>query len=146
MDLASRDRELVTILDHMDSDTYLLDNRGSKLFLMTNLDAPNQRVVTVDASEPTQDKWLDFIPESSDVLSASVGGGSFFAHYMIGAISRDLFNIDVGDETDERYSVVYGTTPWAFAQIRAGYRQCDSDNPDSLRNYGEGFVQIHGFF
>ena len=77
IDLASRDRELVTILDHMDSDTYLLDNRGSKLFFMTNLDAPNQRVVTVDASEPTQDKWLDFIPESTDVLSASVGGGSF---------------------------------------------------------------------
>jgi len=95
MDLASRDRELVTILDHMDSDTYLLDNRGSKLFLMTNLDAPNQRVVTVDASEPTQDKWLDFIPESADVLSASVGGGSFFAHYMIGAISR-IYQYDVG--------------------------------------------------
>ena len=94
MDLASRDRELVTILDHMDSDTYLLDNRGSKLFLMTNLDAPDQRVVTVDASEPTQDKWLDFIPESTDVLSASVGGGSFFAHYMIGAISR-VYQYDV---------------------------------------------------
>ena len=94
MDLASRDRELVTILDHMDSDTYLLDNRGSKLFLMTNLDAPNQRVVTVDASEPTQDKWLDFIPESTDVLSASVGGGFFFAHYMIGAISR-VYQYDV---------------------------------------------------
>ena len=94
MDLASRDRELVTILDHMDSDTYLLDNRGSKLFLMTNLNAPNQRVVTVDASEPTQDKWLDFIPESTDVLSASVGGGSFFAHYMIGAISR-VYQYDV---------------------------------------------------
>ena len=95
MDLASRDRELVTILDHMDSDTYLLDNRGSKLFLMTNLDAPNQRVVTVDASEPTQDKWLDFIPESTDVLSASVGGGSFFAHYMIEAISH-VYQYDVG--------------------------------------------------
>ena len=94
IDLASRDRELVTILDHMDSDTYLLDNRGSKLFFMTNLDAPNQRVVTVDASEPTQDKWLDFIPESTDVLSASVGGGSFFAHYMIEAISH-VYQYDV---------------------------------------------------
>ena len=52
----------------------------------------------------------------------------------------------MGDETDERYSVVYETTPWPFTQIRAGYRQRDSDNPDPLRNYGEGFVQIHGFF
>ena len=57
-----------------------------------------------------------------------------------------LFNIDVGDETDQCYSVVYGTTPWPVAQIKAEYRQCDSDNPDPLRNYGEGFVQIHGFF
>lgn len=87
-DLSSPDSQLVTILDHMDSDTYLLDNRGSTLFFVTNLDAPNQRVVTVDASEPTENNWVDFIPESSNVLSASVGGGAFFAHYMIDAISR----------------------------------------------------------
>jgi len=93
-DLSSKNSELVTILDHMDSDTYLLDNRGSKLFLVTNLDAPNRRVVTVDASEPTQDKWLDFIPETTEVLSASVGGGDFFAHYMIDAISR-VYQYDV---------------------------------------------------
>lgn len=93
-DLSSKNSELVTILDHMDSDTYLLDNRGSKLFLVTNLDAPNRRVVTVDASEPTQDKWLDFIPETTEVLSASVGGGAFFAHYMIDAISR-VYQYDV---------------------------------------------------
>lgn len=87
-DLSRPDSELVTILDHMDSDTYVLDNRGSKLFLVTNLDAPNKRMVTVDASEPTPDKWADFIPETSEVLSASAGGGAFFAHYMIDAISR----------------------------------------------------------
>jgi prolyl oligopeptidase len=41
-----------------------------------------------------QDKWLDFIPETTEVLSASVGGGAFFAHYMIDAISR-VFQYDV---------------------------------------------------
>jgi prolyl oligopeptidase len=93
-DLSSTDSELVTILDHLDSDTSLLDNRGSKLFLVTNLDAPNKRVVTVDAAQPTPDKWLDFIPETAEVLSASVGGNAFFAHYMIAAISR-VYQYDV---------------------------------------------------
>ncbi len=46
----------------------------------------------------------------------------------------------------DSYRRVYGTTPWHVAIIKAEYRQCDSDNPDPLGNYGEGFVEIHGFF
>src|SRR5690554_1027902 len=38
-DLTQPDSELVTILDHVDSDTYVLDNRGSTLYLVTNLAA-----------------------------------------------------------------------------------------------------------
>ncbi|RUO69531.1 prolyl oligopeptidase family serine peptidase [Idiomarina ramblicola] len=87
-DLTDEDSELVTILDHTDSDTRVLDNDGSKLYLVTNLDAPNQRVVTVDASNPTPENWENFIPETENVLSVSTGAGYIFAEYMVDAVAK----------------------------------------------------------
>ncbi|WP_341214693.1 prolyl oligopeptidase family serine peptidase [uncultured Wocania sp.] len=87
-DLSNPNSKLVTILDHTDSDTYIIENEGSKLFLVTNLNAPNKKIVTVDASNPTPEHWKDFIPETENVLSPSTGGGFFFAKYMVDAISK----------------------------------------------------------
>ncbi|MDX1471045.1 MAG: prolyl oligopeptidase family serine peptidase [Flavobacteriaceae bacterium] len=78
----------VTILDNEDSDTGVLDNNGSTLFLVTNLNAPNQKIVKVDASNPTPDNWVDVIPETKNVLTPSTGGGYIFAEYMVDAVSQ----------------------------------------------------------
>lgn len=87
-DLSKPESKLTTILEHTESDTYLLDNDGSKLFLVTNLNAPNKKVVTVDAANPTPDQWQDLIAETDNVLSMSKGGDYFFAKYMVDAISK----------------------------------------------------------
>ena len=71
-----------------DSDTSVIDNEGSKLFLVTNLNAPNQKVVTVDAADPGPQNWQDFIPETKNVLKLTKGGDTFFANYMVDAISK----------------------------------------------------------
>jgi prolyl oligopeptidase len=92
-DLNQPDSELVAILDHTDSDTSLVDNVGSKLFLQTNLNAPNQKVITVDVSQPTPENWVDLIPETENVLNPSAGGGYFFVEYMVDAVSR-VFQYD----------------------------------------------------
>ena len=88
MDLTKKNPKLVTILDNFETDSYVIDNEGSKLYIVTNLDAPNRRIVTVDASNPTPKNWKDFIPETENVLSPSTGGGYFFAEYMVDAISQ----------------------------------------------------------
>ncbi len=90
IDLSNPEGELTTILDHSDSDTYLIDNVGSKLYLVTNLDTPNQKIVTVDASNPGSENWIDFIAETEHVLNPSTGGGYFFAEYMVNAVSKIL--------------------------------------------------------
>lgn len=86
-DLSQPGSPMKTILDHADSDTGLLDNEGSKLFLVTNLDAPNQKIVTVDANDPGPKNWTDLIPETEYVLSPRTGAGYIFAEYMVDAIS-----------------------------------------------------------
>ncbi len=88
MDLQKENPELVTILDNQDTDSYVIENDGSKLFIVTNLDAPNKKIVTVDASDPSPENWEDFIPETEHVLSPSTGGGYFFTEYMVDAISK----------------------------------------------------------
>ncbi len=87
-DLTQPKGKLITILDHTDTNSYIIENVGSKLYIVTDMDASNQKIVTVDASNPTPDNWVDFIPETEHVLSPNTGGGYFFAEYMVDAISK----------------------------------------------------------
>ncbi len=88
MDLTQDNPELVTILDNEDTDSYVIENVGSKLYIVTNRNAPNRKIVTVDASNPKPENWEDFIPETENVLSPSTAGGYFFTEYMKDAVSN----------------------------------------------------------
>ena len=87
-DLTKSSSKLTIILDNYDSDSYVIDNMGSKLFIVTNLNAPNKKIITVDAENPTAENWKDLIPETKNVLSPSTGAGYIFAEYMIDAVSK----------------------------------------------------------
>ncbi|RNL93368.1 S9 family peptidase [Sinomicrobium pectinilyticum] len=88
MDLQSPKSELKIITDNEDNDSSVLDNKGSLLYIVTNFEAPNQKVITVDASDPSPENWKDLIPETENVLQISKGGGFFFTKYMVDAISK----------------------------------------------------------
>lgn len=90
IDLESTDKEIVQVTKGFENTTSVLDNDGSKLFFQTNLNAPNQKVVTVDVSNPTPENWNDFITETDEVLSPSTGSGYVFARYMADAVSKVL--------------------------------------------------------
>ncbi len=63
---------------------------GNTLFLHTNLDAPNGRVLAIDLSDPSPDRWKAVIPERSDAVleSVSVAKGILAAEYLENASSR----------------------------------------------------------
>ncbi len=87
-DLSRKNNKLVPVVSNFDSDSYIIDNRGNTLYISTNLNAPNKRIVTVDANHPQPKNWKDFIPEKENVLSVSSGAGYFFAKYMVDAVSK----------------------------------------------------------
>ncbi|MEJ6675777.1 MAG: prolyl oligopeptidase family serine peptidase [Polaribacter sp.] len=89
-DLSVKKGQLIPIIGTFESDTYVAQNSKSKLYLVTNLNAPNKKVVTVDAKNPSPENWKDFIPETENVLSLNSGAGYFFAEYMVDAISKVL--------------------------------------------------------
>jgi prolyl oligopeptidase len=87
-DLKKPGAKFTVIVGNFDSDHEVLDNDGSKLFIVTNLNAPNKRVITVDAEKPGVENWVDLIPETENVMEPIAGSGYIFAHYMIDAISK----------------------------------------------------------
>lgn len=87
-DLIKASSPLVRVLADFDSDTYVIDNTGSTLFLVTNRDAPNKKIVRVDAGKPGTENWVNVIAETDQVLSPLTLGGYFFVEYMVDATSR----------------------------------------------------------
>jgi len=87
-DLSDKNSKIIPVMTGFDSDIGIVDNEGSKLFISTNYNAPNNRLVEVDASEPQAQNWKDVIPETENVLSVNTGGGYIFASYMVDVKSQ----------------------------------------------------------
>lgn len=88
IDLRDPKSRLVKIIDNMDTYTYPLDNIGDTLFLVTDKDAPNKKIVSVNAKNPYYTNWKDLIPHTDNVLTATTGGGYIFASYMVDALTK----------------------------------------------------------
>ncbi|TAF73507.1 MAG: S9 family peptidase [Flavobacterium sp.] len=86
-DLSVPNSPIVAIYEGFEYDVDVLDNEGSTLFIVTNLKAPNKRIVTVDVANPGVENWKDLIPETEQVLNPSTGSGYIFANYMKDAVS-----------------------------------------------------------
>lgn len=68
-----------TVIDHIDG----------RLIILTNIDAPNYRLVSIDPSRPQAENWLEVIPQKEDLLeSVTTGGGYLFASYLNNATTR----------------------------------------------------------
>jgi prolyl oligopeptidase len=86
-DLTQPNSPIITIVDNFNSDSTIIENDGSKLYIETDWNAPNKRIVTVDVSNAKPENWKDFIPETENVLTPSTSSGFIFANYMKDAVS-----------------------------------------------------------
>ena len=86
-DLSVPNSPIVAIHKGFEYDVDVLDNIGTTLFIVTNLKAPNKRIVTVGVANPGVENWKDLIPETEQVLNPSTGAGYIFANYMKDAVS-----------------------------------------------------------
>jgi len=87
-DLRKPNAPLVQMVKGFDFDSNVIENDGDRLFIVTNKNAPNKKVVTVNTKNPKVANWVDFLPETENVLSTSTGAGYFFAEYMKDAVSQ----------------------------------------------------------
>ena len=82
--------QIVPIVTGFDNEHFVVDNDDDKLLIHTNLNAPNNRVIEVDAVNPGTENWKDVIPETKDVMSVSTAGNNLFTSYMVNVKSKIL--------------------------------------------------------
>lgn len=80
--------KVVELITGFDAEYQLLGNDGDRLYLATDLNAPNSRVVAIDLAKPDQADWVELIPEQKEVLeTVSLVGDQFIAEYLQNARS-----------------------------------------------------------
>lgn len=87
-DLSRPGSPLICLAEGFDREYRVVHSEGDCLFVQTNLDAPNNRLVRIDMSDPEPGNWIDVIPERTEAMRASTGGGYLFAHYLVDALSE----------------------------------------------------------
>ena len=66
-------------------------------------------------------------------------------HYL--QLIAEMNSFDDSDLASRyRYSAVYAYFPWPFTELRAGFRQRDSNDDDASHNASESFVELHVYF
>tara|TARA_Y200000002_G_scaffold11460_1_gene9403 strand:+ start:152 stop:2272 length:2121 start_codon:yes stop_codon:yes gene_type:complete len=92
---------LIKVDENYKTDSYLLHSNGERLYIVTNSNAPNQKLIVVNARKPQEKYWKDFIPEGKYVLSPTTGGGYFFARYIADVITKviqyDMDGVNMGE-------------------------------------------------
>lgn len=91
MDLnnAGLDGELKLLFEGYSNKSSVVDNVGDKLLVLTDIDAPNYRLIEVDLNNTDPANWTDIIPASDNLLEGvSTGGGKLFASYLEKATNR----------------------------------------------------------
>ncbi|MEG1022013.1 MAG: prolyl oligopeptidase family serine peptidase [Myroides sp.] len=87
-DLTKANSQIQTIVTGFDNDYSIIDSKEGKLYIETNLNAPNKKLMVVNAlTLVNRSTWEDLILESDNVLDLSKAGGYFFARYMKDAVS-----------------------------------------------------------
>jgi prolyl oligopeptidase len=112
-DLSLPDSEVLNVIANFDQNHSVVCNVGSQLFIYTDLNAPNGRVVTVDASTPKVENWKMLITETSDVLTPSTGGGKIFANYIRDAVSL-ILQYDLNGELEQEITLPGPGTAMGF--------------------------------
>ena len=87
------------VIETDDAEFAPIGNQGSVVFLRSDKDAPNRKVIAVDLKNPAPAAWKTIVPEQPQALeNVAVIGGSVVAQYLVDVQSRlRLFGLDGAD-------------------------------------------------
>jgi prolyl oligopeptidase len=130
LDLKNSDK-FVPIMEGLDG-VFSGEIVGGFLYLHTNYEAPNYRLMKVDLKEPSMENWRELIPESEWVLdSVQVIGNTIMAKCMQNASSRlKIFSV-TGEYSEEINLPALGTVP----QVKGEW-----DGSEALFSYESFFI------
>jgi prolyl oligopeptidase len=94
-DLSNPDNPFIELAPGFKNDYTVVDHVNGRLYILTNWNAPGNRLMEVDPAGPSRENWKEIIPESENVLEdVSVIGGKIIAKYMKDA-SNHVYGFDL---------------------------------------------------
>lgn len=79
---------IIPIVTGFETEQNVVFSNNGKLYIQTNKNAPNGKLVVVDAATPTSQNWKELIPQTNFPLSVSACGKKLFAQYLKDAVSE----------------------------------------------------------
>ncbi len=85
-------------------------NIGTKLYFLTNHEAPNYRLIAINLNTPEKKHWIEIVPESEYVLSdVTLAGKHIVAHYCVNIASQIAIYSLTGKKLQNLPLVPYAT-------------------------------------
>jgi prolyl oligopeptidase len=82
------------IVDNDDAEYSVIGNDGSTLFVRTDLNAPNRRIITIDLNNPARSAWREIVAESEQPIDgATIVGGRLLIERLVDVRSQ----VDIHD-------------------------------------------------
>lgn len=97
-----------TIVNDLDAKTYF-DFAGDTLVAITDWNAPNQRLMTLPASDPGRANWKEIVPENKNAALGgfSLAGGKIFATYLENVKPRVIqYNLEGKQEREIKFDTI----------------------------------------
>lgn len=83
----------IKLVDNFRNDYQVITHQNGKLYIKTNLDAPNGRLIAINPNRPTEIETI--IAETENKLnSVSFAGGKFFGSYLVN-VSTQVFQFSI---------------------------------------------------
>ncbi|WP_353073105.1 prolyl oligopeptidase family serine peptidase [Tunturiibacter gelidoferens] len=117
-DLQQPDSAILRLIKTADATYAPINNDGTLFWLLTTLDAPNGKVISIDLNHPEREHWKTVIPESKNKLSdISIIDNTFIANYLADAQSLiELRSLD--GQLIERLKLPAIGTAYGFGGLR----------------------------
>ncbi len=96
------DSPIIPLTDNFDYDNGIIDNIGNFLFVRTNKEAENYKLIKIDLTDLQSPVWIDLLPNTDNVLkSVTIANGELVVSYMVDAHNNlavyDLYGQKVKD-------------------------------------------------
>ena len=90
----SKTNGFIHISETFENQFYPVGNLEDQLIIRTNYKAPKYRLLKIDTNNPSEENWVELVPEKEDVLtSANLIGGQIVVNYLKNAYSHlEVYN------------------------------------------------------
>ncbi|MES2131259.1 MAG: prolyl oligopeptidase family serine peptidase [Bacteroidota bacterium] len=82
-ELSNPQSGILSLVTNFENDYAVMENIGNQLYVYTNYEAPNYRLLKISLNNPAKQNWEDILPQTKDLLEGvSFSGNKIISNYL----------------------------------------------------------------